>query len=305
MAQLEALPADLPRELSAERFALSHRLGTFANDWTAAVRFGENHFKLFPEAGKEPRFLLRLGESRFRNGDFNRARYLFSEVSAEAESGDLIDIALYFEARANLAIPTGEATTEALTILDRLLDRSGPLASEARILKAHTLLESLVRAEECLQTLTLLPGKLVDHPEALLLAAKAHRDLGTTDEAEYEKALALYRDLLAHPRTSYPRSNQLHYLIARTYRESGHPEIALEPCMAVVDFENRPAEGAPPEWDYYYQCGFEALDILLSAERHRAALLVARKLAKGKGPGAQQARKRAEQIQLENMLWTD
>lgn len=302
---IEAIPGGLSVAQSHERFVLSHQLGVVTNQWDLAVRFGERHLKRHPTAESDPYFLLRLGESRFRNGDFDRARLLFSEVAESGKASGLEDVALYYTARANLAIPTATATTDALNTLDDLIARSGPLSTDARILKARTLLENLGKPRECLADLRLLPGKLADQPEVALLAAEAYRELGTSDPTQYEEALKTYRSLLADSRTSYARSNQLHYLIARTYRESGRPSLALEPLLDVIDFENRHSPDAPPEWDFYYQCGFEAIDLLLEAGRYRAALIQANKLAKTNGPGAAQAKERAEQIQLDHTLFTD
>lgn len=302
---LEDIPNGLAPEQSLERFNLSHQLGALGNQWELAVRFGERHLKRHSTAASDPYFLLRLGESRFRNGDYDRSRLLFSEITKLENASGLEDVALYFIARANLAIPTDTATREALDTLDELSKRSGPLSTQARILKARTLLENLGKPEECLADLALLPGELSDRTDVALLAAEAYRELGTSDPPQYEAALKLYRELLANPNTSYARSNQLHYLIARTYRESGRPGLALDPCLAVIDFQNRESPDTPPEWDFYYRCGFEAIDLLLEAKRYRAALLLANKLAKTDGPGATQAKERAEQIQLDHTLFAE
>lgn len=306
-AQLDSLPKTLPDlPLSRLRFEVCHRLGAITDSWSDAVTFGENHLKSFPESEEDPHFLLRLGESYYRNGDNNRARFLFNKVAEMGNAGELRDIALLFGARANLGILSPASRNEALLILKELTSSGGPLTTQARLMLARTYLKSLGQAEECLETLASLPGEPADQPEAALLAAEAHRELGSKTPSHYQKAIAIYQQLLADPRTSYESSNQIHYLIARTHRESGHPELALDPCLSVVDFENWPAGDAEPEWDYYYQCGFEALDILLKAERYQAAYSLAAKLAKnGQGLGAKQAEIRAKQIQLEHMLFEE
>lgn len=305
-AQLDALPKTLPNQrLSRLRFQVCHRLGAITNSWSDAVTFGEGHLRVFPESENDPLFLLRLAESYYRDDDNNQARFLFNKVAEMENAGELRDIALLFGARANLAIPTPEARVEALAILEELTSRGGPLTTQARLMLARTYL-TFGKAEECLATLALLPGEPADQPEAALLEAEAYSEQGSQDSANYQKAIAIYEQLLADPRTSYESSNQIHYLIARTYRKSGHPELALEPCLSVVDFENWPAGEAESEWDYYFKCGFEALDILLKAEHYKAALTLALKLAKnGQGPGAEQAEIRAKQIQLDHMLWEE
>ncbi|MBK1833746.1 tetratricopeptide repeat protein [Roseibacillus ishigakijimensis] len=303
--ELALLPPDLPQPLSRQDCRLRHRLGALTGQWEAAVQAGEKHLKRFPKAEKDPHFLLRHAESCFREGELSRAEFLFGKIATLTSGTELAEVALLFQARANLAIPTSEATSEALDILDTLIAKQGPLANEARLRKAHTLLHVLGQAESCLETLGDLPSPPGEHRAATLLAAQAHRELAAGDPVVADRAISLYRQLLHDPATSYPQSNELHYLLAQTFRESGRPEQAIEPCLAVVDGENRQPGETAVEWTYYYRCGFEAIDILLAADRARAALILARKLAATSGPGAEQAEVRAEQIQLEHQLWAD
>jgi len=304
--QFSSLPKNFRKQApSRQYFEIAHRLGSMTEEWSMAVSSGEAHLQAFPESDSDSQFLLRLAESYYRNGDHSRARYLFTKTAEREKSSTLGDIALLFAARANLAIPTPEATEEALSILQSLSSNGGPLATDARLLQARTLL-SQGEAQKALDALAYLPGAPGDQPAAALLAADAYRELSSKNADNYQKAISIYERLLSDSRTSYQRSNQIHFLIARTYRKNGRPELALEPCLRVVDFENLPAgEDIDSEWEYYYQCGFEALDILLEAQRYRAALALARKLAQTKGPGAEQAKVRADQIQLDHLLFAD
>lgn len=170
-------------------------------------------------------------------------------------------------------------------------------------MKARALLEQEGEPEECLKTLNGIPGKPGDHPEAALLTAEAYRQLVSTDPSLTNRAVSIYQRLIDDRRTPLSFSNQLHYLQALTYREANKADLALEPCLKVVNGENRKAGEVDVEWDYYYRNGFEAIDILLEAKRPRAALTLARKLANTQGPGAKQALERAEQIQLDHQLF--
>ena len=304
-SQFELLPTTLNRSLSLQSFHLSHRLGIISNDWEKSVARGERHLKSYPEAEENPYFLLRYAESCFRNEDLNRARFLFAKTANLPNASPLKELALYFGARANLKIPTPGATSEALETLDHLINRAGPFAAQSRLLKARTLLDSQENPAECIQALKGMPGKPGDHPEADLLAAKAYRKLSTNKPESAKKAIAIYQSLLNDERTSYPLSNRIHYELALTYRENGQDNLAIDPLLQVVDQENKKPTESEGEWDYYYRCGFEAIDILINADLPRAALVQARKLAKTKGPGAEQARIRAEQIELEALIFTD
>ena len=125
--QLASLPAHLDdRKLSRQRFRVSRKLGTITDQWDQAVLSGEKHRIDFPEAENDPYFLLRLGESSYRKGDFNRSRILFSKVTALPDAGELVELALYFKAISNLAILTEEATATALDTFDSIIQRRRP-----------------------------------------------------------------------------------------------------------------------------------------------------------------------------------
>ncbi|MEM9080660.1 MAG: tetratricopeptide repeat protein [Verrucomicrobiota bacterium] len=294
---------NLTPESSRRLFFIEHQLASVRGDWSLAVAAGNQHLKQFPTEENRSLVLLRLAEACFHNEDFSRSHFLFNRVVELEPTGNLRDLALLFAARSNLGIPTAEATNSALALLDTLIDEAGPLAQEARLLKARTLFQNLGKAREALTTLASLPGKLIDHPNAALLSAEAHRELGPTDGSEFSKAVTIYEALLKDDRTNYPRSNQIHFLLARTFRESGQPARALDACLRVVNFENLPVGEKLTDWSYYYECGFEALRILEDAKRFRPAYQLALKLAASNGPGAEQAKAHAEQLQLEHLLW--
>ena len=301
--QFASLPTTLEKTQSRKAFRLSHSLGAITNDWSQAITYGTSHRKNFPEAESNPYFLLSLAESFFHNKDYSQAQFLFQKIATLPEVGELREVALFFSARANLAIPTEGATVEGLKTLDQLIQQASRLATSSRLVKARALLEQEGEPEECLKTLDGIPGKPGDHPEAALLTAEAYRQLVSTDPSLTNRAVSIYQRLIDDRRTPLSFSNQLHYLQALTYREANKADLALEPCLKVVNGENRKAGEVDVEWDYYYRNGFEAIDILLEAKRPRAALTLARKLANTQGPGAKQALERAEQIQLDHQLF--
>ena len=300
--QLASLPQNLSESNSKKAFKLRHRLSTITAQWADTVAAGKGHRKNFPSTERDPYFLLSLAECYFRNGELGPAHVLFAKIAEMPNAGDLTEIALYYSARSNLQIPTPEAIQEAHNTFDLLISQAGPLATAARLLKARTLLRSQGKPRQCLQTLEGIPGNPSDQPEAALLTAEAYRELASEEPELLNRAVRIYQRLIADPRTDYPLSNQLHYQLALTYRKNNQPDLALEPCLTVVNGGNRKVNEEEVEWDYYYRCGFEAIDILLESKRPRAAFIQARKLANTQGPGAEQAKERAEQIQLDNLL---
>ncbi|MDP0489723.1 MAG: tetratricopeptide repeat protein [Verrucomicrobiota bacterium JB023] len=305
-AELDAIgEQELDRKLSLQLFLLEHAMAAIISDWSKAIERGRDHLNHFPGSRKDSRFTLKLAESYYQNRDFSRAGQLFTDIAEEVGEGPLQDLAYFYSARASLEIPTPQATDAALGALDRLIAGSGPMATDARILRAETQLNKLGQAEAALATLGSLPNKPEDRPKASLLAAEAHRELGSTEASHYQKAIAIYQRLLDEPHTSYALSNRIHYRLARVYRESGELPKALDACWRVINFVNYPTGETQPAWTYYYRCGFEAIDILEEVGRYRAALALAQKLAATEGPGAAEAAERARQIELENHLWRD
>ena len=293
LSEIEQLPENLPLASNRQRFQLTHRYGLLTNQWEPAIKAGRKILQDLPSLQQNPQFLLRFAECHFRAENFSRAQDLFNKAADLAQGTPLSDIARLMQARSNLAIPTESATQQALTLLGELVEENGELAHDARLTKARTLLRSLSRPRECLSTLNKQIGE--DY-QSSLLAAEAYLQLAFDDPKIAEKAYDIYRLFLSDPKTNYPHSNQIHFLLGSAYRDHKQGDKALSTFLKVIDFENRPPDNKTLEWDYYYRCGFAALDLLLSEERPRAAYVIATKLAQTSGPRAKQANERAEQL---------
>ena len=187
----------------------------------------------------------------------------------------------------------------------QVIAEDGILATEARLQLARALIESApLEALKVLKPLldpkSSSPAKL----DALVLAAEAHRAMG--GENHYRQAVAIYDQVLADPSLPYGFSNRFHSLRGQAYELLQEPEKALASYLAVLHRENLPENHREAEWEWFNDCGFNALRLQEARERWKAAYKTAMRLASNPdNPRAQEALDRAEGIQLEHMIWEE
>jgi hypothetical protein len=131
---------------------------------------------------------------------------------------------------------------------------------------------------------------------------------GAANPTSLADALAVYDQLLARDDTPPALFYRLQYLRGKTLEQMPDPKAAgktrereaFQAYHSVLE-----AGTAPAEWEYFERCGFRALELLEKAERWQAAISVARKIASFRGPRAEEAAARANEIQLRQMVWED
>jgi hypothetical protein len=135
--------------------------------------------------------------------------------------------------------------------------------------------------------------------------------LEAAGDAKYlAEALAIYEQLLTHPKIDPSSRHRLKYLCGQTLEQLPNPKDpstkrtaeALEAYYSVLETA---AEAPPAEWDWFERCGFRALDIYADAHRWQSAIAVAKKIASCNGPRASEAANRAHILQLKHMVWED
>ena len=83
------------------------------------------------------------------------------------------------------------------------------------------------------------------------------------------------------------------------------PDLKREKEALIAYYSVLEREQAPAQWEYFEASGFRALALLEKARRWPAAIACAKKIASFRGPRAQEAAARANQIQLKYMIWED
>ena len=87
--------------------------------------------------------------------------------------------------------------------------------------------------------------------------------------------------------------------------DPGNPILKRDKLAFIAYYSVLERNTPPEQWQYFELCGFRALALLEKARRWPAAIACAKKIASFKGPRAEEAAARANQIQLKHMIWED
>ena len=80
---------------------------------------------------------------------------------------------------------------------------------------------------------------------------------------------------------------------------------ALAAYERVFSSSDKPAEGEPVEYVWFYKAGLAAIQIYEDKQNWEAAIATANILAAKDGPGAQNARERAKKLETKHFIWRD
>jgi hypothetical protein len=301
-----------PAGLPPARIALARlRLVDLENDPDAAIESARALIDAFPAepAAAEAAFIL--GRNYFQTGRYNDARLELEKLAAAETDPARTQAAWLLAARAAALVPTLRSREEALGLFDRAIASDGNVTGLARMLKARLMIDlgKLPETEEFLRPWldSLAAGDAQRLPAGRLLAEALAQTGG--NPAAHEEALAIYDELLRHPDTTAAQHHELHYLRGRILEElpkAENPEQtreaeALDAYYSVLESATQP----PAEWHYFELSGLRALTLLENAQRWKAAIAVAEKIASFGGPQAEDIAKRAQGLRLKHMIWEE
>ncbi len=254
---------------------------------------------------------MRLGRAHFESRNFNDARLTLEKLASTSTNPSRAQAAWLLAARSATLVQTPQSRQEALILYTKAAESNSPLSSVARLEMAQLMVD-MNQPEDAIKLLrpwfaSLTSNDPIQHICGLLLG-DAIQSLGITRPEALTEALEIYDTLLANSPKNSANFNHLQYLRGRTLEQlpdkpnaSGQNEQqALLAYYSVLETTNTPAE-----WNYLELCGFRALAFLEKSQRWPAAIACARKIASFKGPRAEEATQRAEQIRLKNMIWED
>ena len=267
----------------------------------------------FPNTQQESETQLILAKALFQSGSYNDARLIFEKIAKAVPGTQRAQAALLLAARSAALGATSQSRQEALALFDQTIAIDGPLRSLAILEKARLHID-LNRIPTAIESLTAAYEKIApDDPSRLptgLLLAEAIYARGDSDPKSLLKALEIYDQLIKLSANNPAQFFRIQYLRGLTLEKLPDPENpsenrlgdALEAYFSVLD---RPADPAPPEWEWFERSGFRALTLLENAERWQAAIAIAEKIAAFGGPRAEEASTRARQLRLKHMIWED
>lgn len=312
-AQLDTLQSESPTTGQNDtRFAaVALRIADLGNDTDAAIATARDVMQRFNGQSVANEAALVLGRKWFDTRNYNNARMVLEKFAASCGSPDRAQAAWLLAARSAALIPTTQSRREALILLDKVIDAGLALAPVAKLEKARLWIDlnQLKEAEEFLIPWfsSLQPSDPLYLSCGLLLGEAIYAQ-GKQRQDSLDAALAVYDQLLIQAQRASADFNRIQYLRGLTLEQLADPadpsrsreKQALSAYYSVLETTPPPAE-----WHYFELCGFRALSMLEKSSRWQAAIACARKIAAFHGPRAKEAADRAEQIQLQQMIWED
>ena len=276
-----------------------------AGDLAAAAGEGDRFLEAWPESSFTDQVRMKVADCYFRLEDYPNARTHFETLATEQPDSPYAEAALFFAAKAAMAVISPEGRERALEIWLELAEREGSFSILARVEHLHALrrderaAEALVLLEGLLEEKSLEPEmrrQLVCEKIELLLL------LGPSDAKRYETAATVARAFLATADLPYLWAARAGWLLAQACRGQGKNAEALEACYDVVDTTSAGPEN-PAEFRWFYMAGFDAISLLEQDRQWEAAAKLAEQLSKTAGDQAADAKKRATDIRLKHFLW--
>ncbi|MBK1853878.1 tetratricopeptide repeat protein [Verrucomicrobiaceae bacterium 5K15] len=308
-AHLEIIRSRLTTQEDLHTIArIAIRAEELIQNWPAAAKIAESFIRKFKDSLYLPSMMVKMGEAHYHNEDFNKARRIFQEVAAKYPDSPYKPYAEFYAAMAARLGGTSQAREESISMFQQIIESDHPLATEARIQQSRVLIDlrQYEKAEKTLAPLQKAKDPSIRRAAGVLLADCLHRQ-GSTDSAKYDQAIAIYNDLLAEKNLPLAWHNRIHFLRGQTYESNKQRGKALDSYIDVI-IQADAGQVLPlneVEWLWFYRCGFKALAMLESDKRWEAAVKFARRIATFKGPRAEEAAKRANNLAKTHMIWED
>ena len=280
-----------------------------SQEWTDAIAALDTFLERYPASPHKDEFTMRKGLALYRNGEHNKARQLLGKSALENPKSPLAPFCSYYAGMAARLEGTPQALKESVDIFENVIRSKSPLATEARIQQARVLLD-INRVEEAKISLHKVynqKSSSTQQREIGILLATALHTQGSDHSGQYDKAIAIYDQLLKNSNLPLAWSNQVHYMKGQTLESMDNDKLALDSYYSVINRENinPDAPQSQQEWQWFYKCGFKAIALLEKTQQHRAAVSIAKKIASYGGPESEAYSKRARALEMQHMIWEE
>lgn len=312
--QMDAVAASEPpaEEAMQPRLATVRlRIADLSGDKPSTIAAAKDLLARFPAEPAAAEAKLILGRTWFESRSYNDARLVLEELAATDADPARAQAAWLLAARSAALVPTSQSQQEALILFDKAISSPHPLAPLARLEKARLMID-MNRLPEATAFLrdwfATLPVDDPLHLPAGFLLGEAIYAGGTAGTDALLEALAVYDKLLAQSGDQPALHHRIQYLRGRTLQQipdDSDPSGRRERQAFIAYYSVLETDTPPAEWHYFELCGFRALALLEKAGRWPAAIACARRIASFKGPRAEEAATRANQLQLKHMIWED
>lgn len=276
-----------------------------------AVKLADAFLQRWPSSSLAPSVGMRQAEAYYRNGDYLDALARFERLAADFPESPLADRALFFAGRAAMLTGTEAGGQRALGLWQKLADKGSSLAPLARRHQAQQRIEA--RAfDEAVQLLELIinDSSVGTDLKVSALILKGKSLAGARTKEKQQAALKAFDVALATKGITYAARNETLFHKGKTLEGMSDIPGALAAYHQIVSESTDAARGDQlPEYQWFYRAGFESIRLLESRKSKQSditsAIAIADTLARTRGPRADEARKAAEKMRLENFVWRE
>lgn len=271
----------------------------------SAVMKAARHFlETYPQSPFANEVRMKLGEALLTYGNVREARVELETVGKLEPSSELGRQALFLAAQAASHSMDSKSIDDALMLLEQVAqsNNAGADAWQARLEQA-----SLKNAQALPLEAIAIYDQILSSPEpsaqlrrtAQMAKGDTLSGLGTKDRANYQAAIATWRQLADAPDTPSYWRNQALCKIGLTNEKMEDIDSAL---AAYYEAMKAPLN-QEPELLWHDKAAFEAARLLESRKQWNEAIRLYQQIVSEGGPRAAEAQERVRKLRLENFLW--
>lgn len=300
---LDASPSSPNDEQRAclEVFLADDETSSSSPSENSAETLAKKFLKDFPKSEKASQVRLKLAEIAYRRGDFLTARSNFDLIASDSSDPNLAAHAWFLAGKSSSKLMTQDALQQAMLCYESAAKIGGELAARSRFEQALL----LNAQKEHPEAIVLLDRVLSDSKDPDLRAAtlieKGDTYFATTTPHATSLAIKTWKTLIDSPETLPYWKEQAATKVGIALEKSGDKDAALESFYSVL--LNRKNGDSGDFW--FDRAGFEAGRLLEDRKAWKEAIRVYQRIAESSSPRAEEAKKRANRLRLENFLWED
>jgi TolA-binding protein len=252
-----------------------------------------------------PDVRLKLAETYFQRQDFPNAQTQFEVLTRQDPNGPYAEKAFFFAGKAAMSSMGADSLSRALELFDQVARKEGQLKWAARNEQA-AIERKLGKPQDALplyEEVLKSGGPAAVKREALCGKADVFFEMGAAKGENYQRAIELYDQLVADPKTPSHWRNQALFKKGVCLEKMNKGPDALATFYQVVEDEVRPDR--PREFFWFYKAGFNAARLLEENSKWRPAAAIYEKLAAAGGARSEEAKSRLARLRLEHFLWDE
>lgn len=308
-AQIDTLSdlGNLPKELEIRRYQLEIEIYRRLAEWPQVVNTCKAFLANHPEHPEATDFRLQQGQAEYQLKNYNTALLIFLQCCAKpVNSPEQQQNAQFLAALAATKIGTNQSLQQAIENLDKAATLDNQIGAEARLQAAKLLNDRLGKYDEALMRIqpllthkdfTIRLRSTLQYSEILVA-----QDLAK-NPTQANEAREILGKLLQNETLDPAWRQRLIYRRAQIAAKAGQTNLALTDYFTILSGAIPANDQAATYWFFFESAGFDSIQLLEAQKRWKAAIQIANRLSAAKGPRAEEAAARANQIRLEHQIW--